>query len=122
MITIKQVLTHKDQKKFTCFPNKLFKNEDNFVPALSSDEMKVFNKKKNPAHEYCESVCFLAYQNNQVVGRIAGIINHAWNKSQNTKTARFSRIDMIDEVEVTKALINAVETWAIKQGMDTLMG
>ncbi len=122
MITIKQVLTHKDQKKFTLFPNKLFKNEDNFVPALSSDEMKVFNKKKNPAHEYCESVCFLAYQNNQVVGRIAGIINHAWNKSQNTKTARFSRIDMIDNIEVTKALINAIETWAIKQGMDTLMG
>lgn len=122
MITIKQVQSKSDLKRFTSFPNKLFKHIEAFVPALSSDEMNVFNKKKNPAHEYCDSICFLAYKDKKLVGRIAGIINHAWNASQNIKRARFSRIDMIDDIEVTKTLINAVEQWAINQGMDTLIG
>src|SRR5690606_40306672 len=70
-----------------------------YVPALEMDELLVFDKLKNPVHEYCESVRFLAYKDNLVVGRIAGIINHQYNKEFSTKTVRFSRIDMIDRSE-----------------------
>ncbi|MBM7453192.1 GNAT superfamily N-acetyltransferase [Acholeplasma morum] len=122
MIKIKLVQSKKDLRRFTEFPNKLFKHEPSFVPALSIDEMNVFNKAKNPAHEYCESQCFLAYKDNILVGRVAGIINHKWNEANNTKIGRFSRIDMIDDIEVTKALIEAVTAWNKSFGMDTLIG
>ena len=122
MITIKEVKTRKEAKLFTEFPNKLYKRVDAFVPALSIDEMNVFNKKKNPVHEYAESIRFLAYKNNALVGRIAGIINHKWNRDNNKRYARFTRIDMIDDLDVTKALIDAVENWAKSQKMDTLIG
>ena len=58
MIIIKEVKTTKEAKLFTSFPNKLYKNVEAFVPALSIDEMNVFNKKKNPVHEYAESIRF----------------------------------------------------------------
>lgn len=122
MITIKMVQTKRDLRRFTEFPNKLFKHEPSFVPALSIDEMNVFDKQKNPAHEYCDSQCFLAYQDGKLVGRIAGIINHQWNDANQTKIGRFSRIDMIDDLEVTKALIEAVTQWHQSKGMDTLIG
>lgn len=122
MITIKPVQNKRDLRRFTEFPNKLFKNEPSFVPALSIDEMHVFDKKKNPAHEYCDSQCFLAYRDNQIVGRVAGIINHQWNEAKQTKIGRFSRIDMIDDIEVTKALMAAVTEWNKSKGMDTLIG
>lgn len=122
MIIIKEVKTTKEAKLFTSFPNKLYKNVEAFVPALSIDEMNVFNKKKNPVHEYAESIRFLAYKNNAIVGRIAGIINHKWNRDNNKRYARFTRIDMIDDINVTKALIDTIENWAKDQQMDTLIG
>lgn len=122
MIIIKEVKTFMQGIKFTEFPNKMYKKVEPFVPALSMDERNVFSKKKNPAHEYIDSIRFLAYKDNKIVGRIAGLINHSINKSQNIKQVRFTRIDMIDDLEVTKALINAVESWGKSQGMNEIIG
>lgn len=122
MITIKEVKTRKEGHLFTEFPNKMYKNVDAFVPALSLDERNVFNKQKNPVHEYCDSIRFLAYQDGKIVGRIAGIINYKINEALKLKQVRFSRIDMIDDIEVTKTLIKAVEDWGKGYGCDTIIG
>ena len=122
MITIKEVKTRKEGHLFTEFPNKMYKKVDAFVPALSLDENNVFNKKINPVHEYCDSIRFLAYEDGKIVGRIAGILNFKINDALNLKQVRFSRIDMIDDIEVTKALIKAVEDWGKGYGCDTIIG
>ncbi len=122
MIVIKEVKTKRDSTLFTEFPNKMYKDNPYFVPALSLDEHNVFNPKKNPVFEYCEAVRYLAYKDGKVVGRIAGIINHQLNKAYNIKKGRFTRLDMIDDLEVTKALIQKVTLWAKEKGMDTIIG
>jgi len=121
-LTIKRVTTKKEGRLFTEFPNKMYKDVEAFVPALSLDENNVFDQKKNPVHEYCESIRFLAYQNDRIVGRIAGIINHKINDSMADKQVRFSRLDMIDDIEVTQALIKTVETWGQEKGCKTVIG
>ncbi len=122
MITIKEVKTKLDSWRFTEFPNKLYKDVEPFVPALSLDERNVFNPKKNPMFEYCDAVRYLAYDGNKIVGRIAGLINHKWNEAYKIKKARFTRIDMIDDIEVTKALIAKIIEWAHSYNCDTLIG
>ena len=122
MIEIKEVKTKKEGKLFTEFPNKMYKDVPSFVPALSLDENNVFNPQKNPVFEYCDAIRYLAYKDGKLVGRIAGIINHDWNKAKGIKTARFSRIDMIDDIEVTKALIETVTQWGKAHDCDTLIG
>src|SRR5690554_4756034 len=122
MITVKKVSTKLDSIRFTEFPNKLYKKVDAFVPALSLDERNVFNPKKNPVHEYCESIRFLAYKDSKIVGRIAGIINHKINDAFKKKEVRFTRIDMIDDFEVTKTLIETVEAWGKEKGMTVIIG
>lgn len=122
MITIKEVKTRKEGHLFTEFPNKMYKKVEAFVPALSLDENNVFNKKTNPVHEYCDSIRFLAYQEGKIVGRIAGILNFKINEALNLKQVRFSRIDMVDDIDVTKALIKAVEDWGKGYGCDTIIG
>lgn len=122
MITIKEVKGLCDSIRFTEFPNKLYKDVEPFVPALSMDERNVFNKKKNPVHEYCESIRFLAYKDGKIVGRIAGIINHKINKAFNKKEVRFTRIDMIDDFLVTKTLIQTIEDWGKSKGMNEMIG
>lgn len=119
---IKKVETKKEAKLFTEFPNTLFKSHPAYVPALTLDELHVFDPAKNPVHSYCESVRFLAYDGKKIVGRIAGIINHQYNKEFQTKVVRFSRIDMIDDIEVTKLLIDAVTNWGKEKGMVKIIG
>ncbi len=121
--TVKKVLTKKEAKLFTDFPVKLFQHIPAFVPALAMDEMNVFDPNINPAHEYCESVRFLAYdEKNQIVGRIGGIINHKINDAKQLKQVRFTRLDMIDDIEVTKKLIQAVIDWGHEQQLNQMIG
>lgn len=114
MIIIKEVKTKRQGRLFTNFPNKMYKNVEAFVPALSDDEHRHFSKKINPAHKYIDSIRFLAYKDNVLVGRIAGLVNHKYNEAMKVNQVRFTRLDMIDDIEVTKTLINAVESWGVE--------
>jgi len=121
-IQIKEVITKKDLKKWVDFPNKLYKNAENFVPFLTMDEIETFTKEKNPAYEFCETKLFLAYKDNKIVGRIAGLINHAANKKWRTNAIRFTRFDFIDDLKVSSALFNAVVAWGKENGLTKIMG
>lgn len=120
---VKEVLTPKDRKAFFEFPIKLYKGNKYVVPALISDEEDEFNPLVNDAYSYAESKMFIALDDNgKVIGRVAGILNRAYNKKQNVKQLRFSRFDVIDDFEVTKALFGKIIEWAKQLGMDELVG
>lgn len=121
-VIIKEVLTKRDLKKWVKFPNTLYKDVPNFVPFLGADEMGTFNKESNVAYDFCETKLFLAYQNNKIVGRIAGLINHAYNKKWNKNAIRFTRFDFIDDYEVSNALFNKVVEWGKERGLTGIMG
>lgn len=121
-IIIKEVKTKKDLTKFVRFPMKLYKENENYIPALEADEKNMFNRNKNGSYEYCESIEILAYKNNKVVGRLAGIINHKYNEKINAKHLRFSNFDVIDDFEVTKAMFDYIAKWGKEKGMTEFNG
>lgn len=88
-LTLKEVSSKKDLKKFISFPYSLYKDNPFWIPPLRFDEMKSLNQKFNPAFEFCESKYWLVYNYNQIVGRIAGIINSKYNDKFGKKEARF---------------------------------
>ena len=121
MITVHEVKTRKERKAFLDFPLDLYAGNPCFVPPLYMDEKKIFR----PDYVYndcCESVCFLAYQDGVVAGRIQAIIQKAANEKNGEKRARFTRFDVIDDFEVSKVLFEAAEKWALEKGMDTVCG
>ena len=121
-VQIKEVVNKKQLKTWVQFPNKMYKDNPNFVPFLSMDEMDTFNPKKNPAYEFCETRLFLAYKEGKVVGRIGGLINHAYNKKWNKNASRYTRFDFIDDFEVSSALFNSVVCWGKERGYTEIMG
>ena len=123
-VTIKEVLTKKDLWKWIKFPNKLYKGNEYFVPFLGNDEFDTFSQdeKKNPAYAFCETKLFLAYKDDKIVGRIAGLINHAYNKKWNKNAIRFTRFDFIDDYEVSQKLFDAVVAWGKERGHVEIMG
>jgi GNAT superfamily N-acetyltransferase len=121
-IVIKEVKTKKELRQFVKFNIDLYKGNPYHVPGLIDEEMMTLSKDKNPAFENAEAICLLAFKDNKIVGRIAGIIVHKSNEIWNQKHARFGFVDFVDDDEVVDALFNAVESWAKAKGMDTLHG
>jgi GNAT superfamily N-acetyltransferase len=109
-------------KKFIKFNIELYKGNPYHVPGLIEDEMMTLRKDKNPAFDFCESAYFLAYKEDRIVGRIAGIINHKANQTWNQQYARFGFVDFIDDTEVSTALFEVVEKWAVGKGMKGIQG
>ncbi|WP_242087180.1 GTP cyclohydrolase [Aestuariivivens sediminis] len=109
MITLKEVKSKKDLKAFVKFPFTLYKDSENWVPPIISQEMKTFDKMENPVFKDAEARLFLAYRNDEIVGRIAAIMNFIEIKEQNQKKMRFGWFDFIDDFEVSQALLNKVE-------------
>ncbi len=121
-IKIKQVLTKKDLHEWVNFPNRLYRDAPYFVPFLETDEIETFSADKNPAYAFCETKLFLAYRDGEPVGRIAGLINHAYNKKWNKNAIRYTRFDFVDDYEVSEALFDEVVNWGREKGYSEIMG
>ena len=109
-VNIVKVESRKQMKQFVAFPLHLYKDCENWVPALEGDEYDTFNPEKNGAYDFCEADCFLAYRGNDIVGRVAAIINHKADDEQHL--VRFGWLDFIEDEEVLRALIVTVASWA----------
>ena len=96
-------------KAFVEFPFKLYKNNAYWVPPIINDEIESFDKTKNPVFQHAEARFFVAMKNNEIVGRIAAIINYTEINEQNVKKMRFGWFDFIDDLEVSKMLLYKVE-------------
>ena len=122
MITVVEVKTKRQKKKFVDFPTKLYKGNDYYVHPLRMDELAIFDPKKNVSFDECDMVFYLAYKDGHVAGRICGIIQKVYNSKTSTKKVRFSRFDCIEDFEVAKALIEKIEEWAKMMGMEVVHG
>lgn len=122
-ITVKPINSIKEKKNFIRFKNNLYKNNQYAVPTLEIDQLESLNLKKNPAGEFCECQCFLAYNTKgEIIGRIAAIINHKANKTWNRNDGRFGFFDFIEDIEVAKALLASAEAWLKERGVDAIHG
>ncbi|WP_209389156.1 GNAT family N-acetyltransferase [Chryseobacterium sp. RR2-3-20] len=121
-ISIFEVKTQDDLNHFVKFPMDLYKNNPFFVPSFVNDEKNIWNSDENPALSYSEAKKFLAKKNGQIVGRIAVIINHKEEKELGIRKVRFGWIDFIDDLEVSKALINAAVDFAKENQINMIEG
>ena len=122
MISLVEVKTRKQWLEFATFPTKLYKDNPHYVPAFVSDDADMANPKKNPNAKRSIVKAFLAYKDGEIAGRIAGIILLDSPLEEDKTTIRFSRYDVIDDIEVSKALFNAIEDMAKEHGMSAIHG
>lgn len=121
-VEIKKVTSRGDLKKFIRFNYEYYKNNPYSVPDLYLDALNTFSERKNPAFEFCEAQCYLALREGKIVGRVAAIINRRANEKWQRKVVRFGWIDFIDDLEVSRALIETVKAWGRERGMTEIEG
>ena len=121
-IEIRRVTDKQGLEAFIQLHYDLYKGNQYDAPNLYSDEKNTLSRDKNPAFEFCDAEYFLAYKDGKVVGRVAAIINHRYNKQWNRPAVRFGWFDFIDDVEVSRALLKAVEDYGREHGMNEIIG
>lgn len=121
-IHIAKVKTKKDLKKFIHFPWKIYKDDPNWVPPLIMDMKEKLNKKKNPFFEHADMDLFLAYGDDELVGRVAAILDENHNKVHNEKIVFFGLYESINDLEVAESLLAKAAEWGRERGMEVLRG
>lgn len=121
-IQVIEVATGKQRKAFVDFFYDLYRDSPYAVPYLYLAEKLTLKPGSNPAFEFCEAQCFLAYNDGKVVGRVAAIINHRANDYWKREMARFGWFDFVDDPKVSEALLLAVEKWGKGKGMTEIAG
>ncbi|OPC02549.1 GTP cyclohydrolase [Elizabethkingia ursingii] len=121
-ISLRKVINDKMLTDFIQFPMTLYKNNPNYVPALINDEKQIWDPKENPALAYSEAELYLAYKNNQVVGRIAVMINHKEGQELDIHKVRFGWIDFIDDINVSRTLIEKAIEYAKQHNINKIEG
>lgn len=121
-IRIKTVKTKHEINDFVNLTDRIYADCPQYVPDLKSDIKDIFNP-NNVILEHSEIKAFVAYdEEGKATGRILGIINHNVNKKWNTRNVRFGYIEFLDDIEISKALLEAVEKWGREKGMEYIQG
>lgn len=123
-IEIRKVSTKADLKAFIDFHYDLYEGSPYDAPNLFSDDMNTLSKDKNAAFEFCEAEYYMAFDKatGKMVGRVAAIINFKANKKWERNDVRFGWIDFVDDINVSRALLSAVEQYGREKGMTHVVG
>jgi len=121
-IEIREVRSGADLKTFIYLPEKLNAGRPGWVHPIYMDDKKYFTPRKNKAFTYCDVVLTLARRDGRVVGRIMGIINRRFNAHRKEDMARFAYLEAVEDRDVFRALVRAVEDWARAKGATRIIG
>ena len=122
MVQVKEIHGKAELKAFVRFADKLYADNPHYVPTIVADEVATLSRDKNPAFEFCDARFFVAERDGKIVGRIMGIHNKAHDKKTGTVRLRFSRVDFVDDLEVSRALFAKVEEWAAQIRAEEVIG
>ena len=121
-IDVRKVTSRKEQDDYVRLPKYIYANCPQWVPDLDCDVRALLEHRKNLEPGTFHIQPFVAYRNDVPLGRIVGIVNHKANERWQQRVVRFGQIEFIDDVNVSQALIEAVERWGRTFGMDIMQG
>ena len=122
MITVKEIFSKKEFLSFVKFPFKLYKGSKYWVPSFIDEELALMDKKINPVYKNADAKFFLAYKNGKIVGRIAAMINWIEVKKIKKNKVRFGWYDVVDDIEVSKMLIEEVINYGKENKLNFVEG
>jgi GNAT superfamily N-acetyltransferase len=121
-IIVKPVTGKRELSQFIKFPWKIYEGNQFWVPPLLMDRRKLVDRKKNPFYKHSQAEFFLAYSNDEIVGRIAAIINDNHNKEHNENIGFFGFFECTNDQKVANALFNTAKKWLKEKGITAVRG
>ena len=124
-MTIKRVRGRTDLTRFVDLPWKIYRGDPNWVPPLKASVRELVDARRHPFYDEgrgAEIELFLAWEGRDVVGRVAAIQNHAYNRFHDENVVFFGFFESIDRPDVARDLLTAVEAWAAERNASAVLG
>lgn len=121
-LVVQQVSTRRQRKAFLEFPWIHYRGDALWTPPLRQNQKELVGFARHPFYDQAEAQTFLAARDGKVVGRIAAIVNHAYNRFQNEHRGFFGFFECVDDQEVAAALLDAARGWLAERGYHQVRG
>ena len=121
-LTIKVVQNAKEFQAFVRFPFDLYEHNSYWVPPLIKEEIETIDPKINPVYQNADARFFLAFRGTKIVGRIGGMINWIEVNKVGKSKVRFGWYDTIDDLEVSKLLLDQVTAFGKEHNLKMIEG
>lgn len=108
-------------ERFIRFPWTIYADDEAWVPPLLADVRRVLDP-SHPFHDHADVQCFLALDGDEVVGRIAAVVNRAYNDFHEARVGFIGLFEAVDDPSVASALLETASTWLSERGMTEAMG
>jgi len=116
-----EVKNKQDLMAFIQLAWKIYKGDHYWVPPLIKDHLSKFSP-NHPFRSHSEMILFMADRKGQIVGRIAGIIDHHYIEFHQEKVGFFGFFESIPDQEVAERLLSKVGDWLKEHGMEKMAG
>ncbi|MEO0076435.1 MAG: hypothetical protein ABIK19_02040 [candidate division WOR-3 bacterium] len=119
---VKKVETKKELDDFVRLPWKIYQNDPNWVPPLIADVKNTLDITKNPFFKHAERELFIVYRENEVVGRVAAIVDYNYCQYHNKNVGFFGFFETINDYEVVSLLFSEVIKCLKDKNMNLVYG
>lgn len=121
-VTVREISSRADLRRFMDFQWTLYRGDPNFVPPLRSEMWGTIIGRDNPLFTVGPHALFLAEDGGKVVGRIMTAIDNEVNHARGHAWAYFCLFESINDPTVARALLSAAEAWGRANGATVCRG
>jgi GNAT superfamily N-acetyltransferase len=110
-------------RRFLDLPWRIYADVPQWVPPLSMEAGRPFDRARNPFYRHSDAAFFLAQSpDGEVLGRISVLENRNYNAYNHERTAFFWHFECVDDTHAAGRLVEAAAEWARARGLTILRG
>jgi GNAT superfamily N-acetyltransferase len=121
-VEVEPVASRGDMREFIELPFRLHANEEPWIPPLRLERRLFLDPRFNAFFKHGEAELFVARRDGRVAGRISAQIDTAFNEFHENAWGMFGFLELEDDPEVARALLDAAAGWLRERGRDRMVG
>ncbi len=120
-VEVRPVAGRRDVKDFIELPFRLHAGTP-WVPPLRLERRMFLSRRRNAFFGRGDACLFLAERDGHVVGRVSAQVDHAFNAHHGNAWGMFGFLELEDDAEVLRALLDAAAAWLRARERDRMVG
>jgi hypothetical protein len=121
-VEVRPVQSLGDRRQFVDLPFRLHATGTPWIPPLKLERHLFLSPRLNAFFDHGEAELFLARRGGRVVGRVSAQIDCHFNAYHDNAWGMFGFLELEDDPEAMRALLDAAAAWLRERGRDRMVG
>jgi hypothetical protein len=121
-VEVRAVKSRGDWREFIELPFRLHATSEQWVPPIRLERKLFHSRRMNAYFKHARAQEFVARRGKRAVGRISAQWDKGYDDEHGPGTGMFGFLELEDDVEVARALLDAAREWLTAQGRTHMIG